>query len=128
MDVLFSLILKVKILILCVSFFSQVSQMFIVCNDFVGDKHGFHNLKCDLVLKCLLMCKGGENIDKDIDKFKILCFMELNWVQLLNDFGKVFLVVPFNDVFTCWQSASGCIGGLQFLITFALRKRNFKQD
>jgi hypothetical protein len=102
--------------------------MFIVCNDFVGDKHGFHNLKCDLVLKCLLMCKGGENIDKDIDKFKILCFMELNWVQLLNDFGKVFLVVPFNDVFTCWQSASGCIGGLQFLITFALRKRNFKQD
>jgi hypothetical protein len=83
--------LKVKIFIFCVSFFSQVSQMFIVCNDFAGDKHGFHNLKCDLALKCLLMCIGGENIDKDIYKFKILCFMKLHWVQLSIDFGKVVL-------------------------------------
>jgi hypothetical protein len=29
--------------------------MFSVCNDFVGVKHGFHYLKCDLVLNCLLM-------------------------------------------------------------------------
>jgi hypothetical protein len=64
MDALFTLILEVKIFIFCVSFSSQVSQMFIVCNDFVGDKHGFYNLKCDLVMKCLLMCIGGENIDK----------------------------------------------------------------
>jgi hypothetical protein len=42
MDALFSLILKVKIFIFCVSFSSHVSQMFIVCNDFVGEKHGFH--------------------------------------------------------------------------------------
>jgi len=72
------------------------------------------------------MCIGEENIDKDMDKFKILCFMELNWVQLSIDFGKVVLSCTVHDVFTCWQSASGCIGGLQFFITVALRKRNFR--
>jgi hypothetical protein len=30
--------------------------MSIVCNDFVVTKHNLDHLKCDPVLKCLLMC------------------------------------------------------------------------
>ncbi len=37
-------------------FIMKTNQMFIVCNDFMGVKHGFHVFKCDLILKCLLMC------------------------------------------------------------------------
>jgi hypothetical protein len=33
----------------------QTYQMFIICNDLVGAKNGFHCLECDLVLKYLLM-------------------------------------------------------------------------
>jgi hypothetical protein len=34
----------------------KTKQMFIVCNDLVGGKHGFIHLKCDLISKFLLTC------------------------------------------------------------------------
>jgi hypothetical protein len=33
----------------------EINQTFIVYNDFVGVKNGLHHLKCELVLKCLLI-------------------------------------------------------------------------
>lgn len=34
----------------------ETNQIIDVYNDFVGVIHGFHYLKYDLILKCLLMC------------------------------------------------------------------------
>ncbi len=56
-SIFFILIIELKNIIVFVFIFPvETSQMFIVCKDFVGAQHGFHQLKCDLVLECLLMC------------------------------------------------------------------------
>jgi hypothetical protein len=41
---------------ICISFTMKANQMFMAWNDFVAAIHNLHHLKCDLVLKCLLMC------------------------------------------------------------------------
>ncbi len=38
----------------------KTKQLFIICNDLVGGKNGFIHLKCDLVLKFLLMCFSNQ--------------------------------------------------------------------
>lgn len=56
-SILFILIIKLKNIIYFLYIFPmETSQMFIVCKDFVGVRHVLHQLKCDLVLECLLMC------------------------------------------------------------------------
>ncbi len=40
---------------LCIFSLMKTNQVFVVCNDFVHAKHGFHYLKLDLVLKFLLI-------------------------------------------------------------------------
>jgi hypothetical protein len=55
MHALFTLITKLKNLILYIYYPMQTNQMFIICNDLVGAKDGFHCLECNMVLKYLLM-------------------------------------------------------------------------
>lgn len=53
----FDLIVKAKFhLFFCVFLCMQINQISIICNEFLNENNGLHHLKCDLVLKCLLMC------------------------------------------------------------------------
>jgi len=52
---LFTLIMELKNLISYIHYPMQTNEMFIICNDLVGAKDGFHCLECDMVLKYLLM-------------------------------------------------------------------------
>jgi hypothetical protein len=51
----FTLILELSKIIFWVYFSQGINQIFIVCNDIVGAIHDLDHLRCDLVLKCLLM-------------------------------------------------------------------------
>jgi len=42
--------------LLFIFFHVETNQMFIICNDFVIAKHDLHNLKYDLIQKCVLIC------------------------------------------------------------------------
>jgi hypothetical protein len=57
LHILFNLIMKPKKIFFFLYIFShEKNQIFIICNGFVGAKLDLHHLKCNLLLKCLLMC------------------------------------------------------------------------